>query len=117
MHRDGKLAGVVLGKLEVFAHPALSCHAAAEWHRLQVAAQVVRPLMIRTDEGLHVAGQFAAEFGGSMAAAVLKHRDTAVFATRNHDRSRSDIAPDEVAGHWDFGFEADIIPRASMKDA
>src|SRR5215471_1775575 len=104
MHRDGKLAGVVLGKLEVFAHPALACHATAEWHRLQVAPHVIRPLVIGTDERPYVTGQLAAEFGGPMAAAVLEHRDTAALVTGNHNRGRPDIAPNEIAGLRDLGF-------------
>ncbi len=52
-----------------------------------------------------------------MGAAVLEHVDRAVVAARHHDRRRSNIGADEVAGIRHLGFERHVVPGAAVKDA
>src|SRR5215469_53027 len=63
MRGDGELTGTVPGQHEICTHPTPALYATTERHGLQVAVQVVGPLVIRADERLQIAGQLAAELG------------------------------------------------------
>ncbi len=52
-----------------------------------------------------------------MHAAVLDHADRAVLRAHNHDRRRTDIRADEVAGIGNFRLERDVVPGRTMENA
>src|SRR5262249_15363846 len=60
----------VVGELEVRGHAALSPQPALQWHRLESAAEVIRPLMIGTHELLHGAEILSAELQTAVRAAI-----------------------------------------------
>src|SRR5215469_3500629 len=117
MRGYGELTRTVLGQYEIRAHAALALHATAERHGLQVPAQVIGPLVVRANKHLQIARQFTAELGGAMGAAVLEHRDAAVFGSGNDNRRRTNVAADEVAWIGDLSLQANTIPGATVENA
>ncbi|KAG0761583.1 hypothetical protein G6F22_018851 [Rhizopus arrhizus] len=85
-----ELAQAVFVVLEVLGHAAFAVHAALEGDALQIALQVVRPLVIGADELFGVALAVAAELGAPVGAAVLEHVDRPVFGARDHHGRRPD---------------------------
>ena len=117
VRRDIELPEPVFRLVEVLGHSALAADAALERHADQIAVQVIGPLVIGADKLARGAGQFAAELGSAMGAAVLDHADRAVLRARDDDWRRTNVRADEVAGIGNLGFERDVVPRWAVKNA
>src|SRR5690606_32795308 len=111
-----QFAQAVLLVAEVLGHAADAVHAALEGYALQVALQVVGPLVIRAHELLRVALAVPAELRAAMGAAVLEHVDRAVLGARHHHRRGADIRALVVPRVGDFGFQGHIVPGLAMED-
>ncbi|VDO13317.1 unnamed protein product, partial [Brugia timori] len=77
--RHAQLASPVLRVLEVRWHAADLVDSALERNALQIALEVVGPLVVGADELLGVPVAGAAEFGAAVGAAVLEDGDRVVF--------------------------------------
>src|SRR6202012_5188073 len=113
---DRKLPEAVFLVLEVLRHAAELVDTALERDALEIALEIVGPLVIRANELGIVASRMAAEFGATMRAAVLEYMDGAVFGARDDDRCRSDVRALEVAAIGDFRFERNEVPGMSMEN-
>jgi hypothetical protein len=76
---------------KVFRHAAELVDAALERNALQIAFQIVRPLVVRAHELGIVAAAMPAEFGAAMRAAILEHMDRTVLSARHHNGRRSQV--------------------------
>ena len=112
---DAQLAQAVFLVLEVLGHAALAVHTALERDALQIAFQVVGPLVVGADEFLGVALAVAAELRATVGAAVLEDIDRAVLGARDHHRGRSDIGPLVVARVGQLGFQGHVVPGLAVE--
>src|SRR5690606_824232 len=101
---------------EILGHAALFGHAALERNPLQIASQVIGPLVIGTDELVGIALGGAQEFSAPVRATVLEDMDGAVFGARDNDRDRADVRTFVVARVRYFRFQRDEVPRVSFED-
>jgi hypothetical protein len=117
MGGDRELPRVVRAGPEIRRHAALPADAATERHALQVALQVVVPLVVNAGEVARVAVRLAAD-GRAAVCALVDHRvDPALLVARDDDGRVADEGRLVVAGARDLGFERDVVPGRPVKNA
>ena len=101
---------------EVGGHAAFTLNAPAKGDGHQRAAEIVCPLMVRTDELLGRSAVALAEFDAAVRASVLEGTDVAALVARHDDGNGADVGSDVIAGVRKFDVERDVIPGPSPKD-
>jgi len=110
-------AEAVVGRVEVGRHAALPPDTAAERDALKVAAEVVGPLVVGTEQVLGVSGPRLAELDAAMGAAVLDDADLVGAAAGDDDGAFAEGGGLEVADFGYFGFEGAEQPMRAVPDA
>ena len=105
----------MLGQLEAFRHATLAADAASERHTLQLATQIVGPLVIHTFEMRRIAAQLATHQRAAMRAAVLQHIHTAFGIASDDDRGITDEGRFKITRLRNLTFKADKTPHGPAK--
>jgi hypothetical protein len=107
--------------LEIRGHAAADAavlpDAAPERHALQIALEVVVPLVVRAGEIARVAGLHAAERHAAVRAHVLDDVQRAIQRAGEDDRPLADRRALEVAGRRHLGLEPDVAPVPRVEEA
>ena len=111
-----QLAQADVLRIEVIRHAALAADAAAERGTLQVTAQAVVPLVIGTQQVLHMPLACLAELYPAMSAAVFQHADLVRSAAHDNDRTLAQGGRLEVPDLGDFGFQRAEQPVRAIPD-
>src|SRR6185437_13323410 len=105
------LQAVILA-VEIVRHSAMAIDAFHEGDAGEIAIQTIGPLVIGALEDAGGAIILTADFEAAVGALVLEDVDLAFLAAHHNDGGFARMRALEIARIGDFGFKADIIPRA-----
>ena len=94
---------------------AALAHTAPKGHPLQLALQVVTPLVVGADKFFAIAMALAHELHAAVGADVLKHLHVALGIANHDDRSLAHGRAFEVTHFGHLDFQADITPMLLVK--
>ena len=112
---EAMVFGVKVGRhatvdLAVLANPA------PKWHALQIAFEVVTPLVIGADKLFFMAMAFATKLHAPMGANVFDHVNLPLVVTRHDDRALTHHRAFEITCKGDFSLETHIAPMVLIKE-